>query len=167
MMLELEMYKTIVVSPSIFGRRPVVKAKSKAKDKALVEYAAALISDIRDVFSTNLIFETTKSADTLNFGLAGLCWSVHESALSVIQPEVIITCENDQEKSAFSFIADLYCGKIEQKFLSGTFTIKYSKIIIQSRTTLLIGLPHLSRFEIRDNEDFKRKLLNILEENNE
>ena len=125
-----------------------------------------LKSDIRDVFSTNLIFETTKSADTLNFGLAGLCWSVHESALSVIQPEVIITCGNDQEKSAFSFIADLYCGKIEQKFLSGTFTIKYSKIIIQSRTTLLIGLPHLSRFEIRDNEDFKRKLLSILEENN-
>ena len=90
------------------------------------------------MFSTNLIFETTKSADTLNSGLAGLCWSVHESALSVIQPEVIITCGNDQEKSAFSFIADLYCGKIEQKFLSGTFTIKYSKIF----TTKILANMH-------------------------
>lgn len=119
----------------------------------------------RNVFATNLIFETTKSADTLNFGLAGLCWGVHEYALNIVRPEIILTCGNDQEKSAFSFIADLYSGKIEQQTLSGTFTIKYSKIIIQKRPTLLIGLPHLSRFEIRENEDFKQKLLIILEEN--
>ena len=43
--------------------------------------------------------------------------------------------------------------------------IKKAKIIIQKRPTLLIGLPHLSRFEIRENEDFKQKLLIILEEN--
>ncbi len=141
--------------------------KGKAPLQLRVQYLFEKILnyDLRDVFATNLIFETTKSADTLNFGLAGLCWSVHESALSVVQPEVIITCGNDQDKSAFSFIADLYSGKIEQLYLSGTFTIKYTKIIIQNRPTLIIGLPHLSRFEIRENEDFKQKLLNILDEN--
>ena len=121
--------------------------------------------DLKDVFSTNLIFKTTKTAESLNFGLAGLCWSVHLFALNVIQPEVIITCGNDQEKSAFSFIADLYSGKIEQRELAGTYTIKFSKIIVQNRSTLLIGLPHLSRFEIRDNEDFKQKFLEIMKKN--
>lgn len=140
------------------------KAPLQLRDQYLFE--KILNYDLRNVFATNLIFETTKSADTLNFGLAGLCWGVHEYALNIVRPEIILTCGNDQEKSAFSFIVDLYSGKIEQQTLSGTFTIKYSKIIIQNRTTLLIGLPHLSRFEIRDNEDFKRKLLNILEENN-
>ena len=78
---------------------------------------------------------------------------------------MIITCGNDQEKSAFSFIADLYSGKIEQRELAGTYTIKFSKITVQNRSTLLIGLPHLSRFEIRDNEDFKQKFLEIMKKN--
>lgn len=141
------------------------KEKHPLQQRVQYLFENILNYDLRNVFSTNLIFETTKSAGTLNFGLAGLCWGVHEYALSVVQPEIILTCGNNQDKSAFSFIANLYSGLIEQQALSGTFTIKYTTIFIQNRPTLLIGLPHLSRFEIRGNEDFKQKLLTILGKN--
>ncbi|MBO7048468.1 MAG: hypothetical protein J6W62_06130 [Spirochaetia bacterium] len=117
---------------------------------------------LQDVFATNLIFKTTPTSDSLNYGLAGLCWGVHLLALSIVQPEIIITCGNSQDKSAFSFISDLYAGKIECHKLAGTFCIKETRIIIQNRPTLLIGLPHLSLFEIRNNEDCRKKLLEIV-----
>jgi len=121
--------------------------------------------NLRDVFSTNLIFETTNNADNLNYGLAGICWPVHLLALSVVQPQIIITCGNDSGKSAFSFIADLYAHnkKIESHSLeTKLFNIKTIDITIQNRLTLLIGLPHLSRFEIRENKVFNQKFLNII-----
>lgn len=121
--------------------------------------------NLRDVFSTNLIFETTNNADNLNYGLAGLCWPVHLFALNVVQPQIIITCGNDSGKSAFSFIADLYAHnkKIESHSLeTKLFNIKAIDITIQNRPTQLIGLPHLSRFEIRENKVFKQKFLNII-----
>lgn len=121
-----------------------------------------LKSELRDVFATNLIFKTTNNSESLNFGLAGLCWGVHLLALSIVQPDVIITCGNNQDKSAFFFISDLYNGVVKTHKLKGTFCIKESRITILNRPTLLIGLPHLSLFEIRNNEDFKEKFLRII-----
>lgn len=124
--------------------------------------------DLRDVFSTNLIFKTTQDATTLNFGLAGLCWTVHQLALSVVQPEIIIACGNGNGNSAFYFISDLYAGgQYEQFELKNTFSVKTSNCIIQGRPTLLIGIPHLSLFEIRNNEDFLSIMNKILEKHNE
>jgi len=121
-----------------------------------------------DVFSTNLIFKTTPNADSLNFGFAGLCWGVHLLALSIVQPEVIITCGNDKKESAFSFILDLYsdrnCAPDKKLFEEYTISeplkisIKFSKIYIQDRPTLLIGLPHLSRFNYLNDTVFQEKI---------
>lgn len=120
--------------------------------------------DLHNVFSTNLIFKTTNNSNQLNFGLAGLCWKVHQLALDVVQPKIIITCGNGNGNSAFSFIHDIY-AKVEYETISltSTFSIKVCEISIQKRPTLLIGLPHLSLYEIRDNELFKQKLLEVLE----
>lgn len=125
--------------------------------------------NLRDIFATNLIFKTTKNSNTLNFGLAGLCWAVHLFALNIIQPEIIVTCGNEKGKSAFYFISDLYSNdnNKEKNFikyeLQGTFAIKVSEVEIQNRRTLLIGLPHLSRYEIQGNELFNKRLKEIAE----
>lgn len=119
-----------------------------------------------DVFCTNLIFKTTKGAFSLNYGLAGLCWGVHLLALSIVQPDIIITCGNDNKESAFSFILDLYSNNKEFKpyeiSKSMKLRIKVSEIKIL-KDTLLIGLPHLSRFNYL-NEDFKKTFGIIKEE---
>lgn len=124
-----------------------------------------------DVFSTNLIFKTTRDADSLNYGLAGLCWPIHLLALSIVQPDIIITCGNDSKESAFSFILDLYSDKkhdpntktFEEYPISEPLKlrIKFSKIDIQDRPTLLIGLPHLSRFNYLDDKGFQEKIREI------
>ncbi len=119
--------------------------------------------EIHDVFATNLIFKTTNNSDSLNFGLAGLCWGVHLLALSIVQPEIIITCGNGKNKSAFSFIADIYSGDIESHPLAGTFCIKVSRIKILNHPILLIGLPHLSYFKIINNEKFRIKFLELID----
>ena len=121
-----------------------------------------------DVFCTNLIFKTTKGASSLNYGLAGLCWGVHLLALSIVQPDIIITCGNDNKESAFSFILDLYsdrnCDPDKKLFEEYTISeplklsIKFSKIHIQDRPTLLIGLPHLSRFNYLNDTVFQEKI---------
>ncbi len=121
-----------------------------------------LKSELRDVFATNLIFKTTTNTNSLNFGLAGMCWDVHLLALSIVQPEIIITCGNAKDKSAFSFISDIYSGNIKSHPLAGSFCIKESIITIHNRPTRLIGLPHLSLFEIRNNEVFKEEFLRII-----
>ena len=140
------------------------KGKHPLQQRVQYLFNNVLDYDLRNVFSTNLIFKTTKNSEQLNFGLAGLCWKVHQLALDVVQPEIIITCGNGNGNSAFSFIYDVYGkDKYESISLTSTFSIKVCKILIHNRPTLLIGLPHLSLFEIRDNEQFKQKMLEVME----
>lgn len=114
----------------------------------------------RNVFATNLIFKTTPSAATLNYGLAGYCWRVHERALKIVHPKVIISCGNGSSGSAFSFISDIYDGKChEEKF--GNFSMKTTTVKIFGENVLVLGFPHLSRFDPMANDDFKKYLTDV------
>ena len=53
------------------------------------------IDDPRTVCASNIIFKTSRSAADLCFGLAGLCWPVHEAILEQ-QMWVCILCPGIQ-----------------------------------------------------------------------
>lgn len=107
-----------------------------------------------EVCASNLIFVTSKNAGLINFGLAGYCWNFHEHVLNIVQPETII-CYGNSVLSPFMFIHEMYGIDGKNKVAIETFDYgdkivkcKHFKCRIQGRETLIIGLPHLSRFEI-------------------
>ena len=64
----------------------------------------------KGICATNLIFVTSRSADDVNYGLAGYCWRFHELLLTIIQPKVIL-CFGISDVSSYSFLRSLYNGK--------------------------------------------------------
>jgi len=116
-----------------------------------------------DVFSSNLIFKTSRKGGDINFGLAGYCWPVHEVALQTIKPEIVITCGNDKEKSAYGFINHLFgFSQSEYKLPNSAYWIKTAEIKINNSHMIMIGLPHLSRVNIVNNEPFRNILTDIV-----
>ncbi len=110
--------------------------------------------DVRDVCATNLIFNTSKSAEGVCFGLAGLCWRFHEHLLDIIQPRVIITFGNSvTSASPYYFLRSLFFkgSKEDDKQIEagqGNGYCRSFKADINGRATVIIGLPHLSRYNI-------------------
>jgi hypothetical protein len=103
----------------------------------------------RDICATNLIFATSRSADDINYGLAGYCWRFHQKILNIIQPKLIL-CFGISSVSSYSFLLSLYDGKELTPFPSGhgkwecrAFTTK-----MDGRTTHVVGIPHLSYYSI-------------------
>ncbi len=62
--------------------------------------------DIKSVFSTNAIFATSKTVDTLKncTDLWEKCWPIHQYLLAIVRPEAILCLGYQDGKSAFSFL---------------------------------------------------------------
>jgi len=116
----------------------------------------------REVCSSNLIFVTSKSANEINYGLAGYCWRFHEIILDIIKPKIIL-CFGISEVSAYSFLHSLYQGS-EKKFPSGhgKWDCKFFKTKINNRDTSIVGVPHLSYYNIIGKEKVIDRLKTIL-----
>ncbi|MGF1733713.1 hypothetical protein [Photobacterium kasasachensis] len=104
--------------------------------------------DTRDVCATNLIFKTTKSADELCFGLAGICWGFHEYILDIVKPKLILTFGNSETSaSPYFFLKSLFSGEETRiKAGHGDWVCKGFKTQISGRDTFIVGLPHLSYY---------------------
>lgn len=100
----------------------------------------------RDVCATNLIFVTSRSANDINYGLAGYCWRFHEMLLKIIQPKVIL-CFGISNFSSYSFLWSLFEG-VETKIKSGhgKWECRAFSSIINGRKTTVVGIPHLSYY---------------------
>ena len=111
-----------------------------------------LVKNPRDVCASNLIFETSQNADQISFGLAGLCWSFHESVIDIVQPRLIIAFGNGKQSSPYSFLKAIFEGE-EQSFDAGhgKMLCKGFETNIDNRRTYIAGLPHLSRYDPRRN----------------
>lgn len=102
----------------------------------------------REVCASNLIFITSKSSNEINYGLAGYCWRFHELLLDIIRPKIIL-CFGISDVSSYSFLLSLYMGK-ETKIESGhgKWNCRTFTTIMEGRKTTIIGIPHLSYYNI-------------------
>ena len=83
--------------------------------------------DFEKVFTTNLIFTTTKDSDKItNYKeLVYICWSVHKMALRLINPDIIICIGNGYKSSYSKFHREFNIGNnIWKRKVYGTFNIK-------------------------------------------
>lgn len=116
--------------------------------KRVISLLDSLGYDARNVCASNLIFTTTTSADELCFGLAGLCWPVHEAVLELVKPKMLLVFGNGETVSPYAFLKALFCPA-ENDFTfcdsgHGDWKCKGFYAEINGRRTFVAGLPHLS-----------------------
>lgn len=106
---------------------------------------------LRDTCASNLIFTTSHQAKDAGYPeSADQCWPVHQRILDVVQPRAIFAIGNGAE-SPFRYLTERARAKtpIEQEPVSrGKASCKAILRTIHDRPTVVIGLPHLSRFTI-------------------
>jgi hypothetical protein len=108
----------------------------------------------REVCSSNLIFVMSRSADEINYGLAGYCWRFHEVILEIIQPKIIL-CFGISDISAYSFLLALFNETEVKPFPAdhGDWHCRAFNTVINGRKTTIVGVPHLSYYNIIGKEE--------------
>lgn len=103
----------------------------------------------RDVCASNLIFQTSNAAEGVSFGLAGICWPVHEAIIEIIRPKLLIVFGNGKPNSPYAFLRELFPGKDEHEFEAGHGDWKCRGFFteINGVPLYVAGLPHLSKFD--------------------
>jgi hypothetical protein len=106
------------------------------------------------VCASNLIF--SRSIGEKGAGgreRAELCWPVHESILGIVRPAAIIAFG----RQPFNFIREKLSGTAPEDSPTGhgTWTWRYSILWTGEK---LIGLPHLSRYALRNHPDVVEKI---------
>lgn len=105
----------------------------------------------RKTCASNLIFRKSKDVNELAgiggwWNLAEQCWFVHQEIIKVVQPRLIISIGNSGI-SAYEYIKQRYKG---QEVLTpsgqGNCSLKHFEINIDGWKTVVVGVPHLSRF---------------------
>ncbi|HCM64479.1 MAG TPA: hypothetical protein DIT05_18330 [Morganella sp. (in: Bacteria)] len=100
------------------------------------------------ICASNLIFKTSESSDSLCFGLAGLCWPVHEAILELIKPKLLLVFGNSETTSPYAFLKALFCpekGEVDPCLSGhGNWMCKGFHASINGRRIFVAGLPHLS-----------------------
>ena len=108
--------------------------------------------DLRQVCSSNLIFVGSPNEESASYNeVAHVCWPVHQEILRIVQPRAVLvygkaplrwlTQDLDEEGPA----EDL--GNIPSGHGSWMCTAARRKVVGRDRT--IIGLPHLSRYDVR------------------
>jgi len=109
----------------------------------------ALGEELSSVCASNLIFSRSISEKGAGGKVrAELCWPVHEAILEIVRPAAIITFG----RQPFNFIREKLGGTAPEDSPTshGRWTWRYS--ILQTGEKL-IGLPHLSRYALRNDSD--------------
>lgn len=132
------------------------EAPLQKRIKCLLNYIGY---DVKDVCASNLIFVKSENSNLVDYGLAGYCWRFHERVLEIVKPKVII-CFGISSESAFEFLRSLL--NINQDNISqypsghGSWQCKYFKSSILGMEVHVIGVPHLSYYDISN----RTKVLN-------
>ena len=104
----------------------------------------ALETRVEDVCASNLIFSRSRGERGAGYPeKAEICWPVHQLILEIVRPRAILTFG----RQPFNFIAEkLRAGSLFEG-PSGYGNWKF-RIDHVPPTLVLIGLPHLSRFDV-------------------
>lgn len=124
--------------------------------------------DVRDVCASNLIFIKSVDLETLRYkfsDIADKCWGVHEKILNIVQPKIVIVFGNSDLDSPYAYLKKKYKNRnIETTSMPtghGKLNAKSFSFILNGKRCHVVGLPHLSRFVIKNDEMYhwmKRKI---------
>ncbi|HZL78534.1 MAG TPA: hypothetical protein VFC17_06750 [Candidatus Limnocylindrales bacterium] len=108
--------------------------------------------DIKKVCANNLIFLRSQSAAKLNNfqELADLCWLAHEFILRIVRPKLMLVYGN-LAVSPFNYLEKIAKNKtVTQIYPSGhgNWNCRFFCGELAGLKVTVIGLPHLSRFDI-------------------
>ncbi len=122
----------------------------------------SLGQDLRSVCASNLIFVRSKKAvETQYSEYAGLCWPIHEMILDTVQPSTIIAFGNS-EWSPYSYLCEQLGQGAAQAtpFPSGhgNWVLRAFPGMYKGRRVSVVGLPHLSRYTVRNRVEVIRWL---------
>ena len=114
---------------------------------------------IKDVFSTNMYFFRSPKGGVLeSYGEGGDCLKYHKTFLEIVKPKIIICCGNGEDLSAYSIlrrraVEENLCIAISSEEKKRTYNkVFFLKWFFLAETswgrskTLVLGIPHLSRF---------------------
>jgi hypothetical protein len=108
--------------------------------------------DLKEVFSTNLVFYRSRDASGVDQRMKDVCWPVHELCLEIVQPKVVVTIGNSSTSSAYVSLRERANAVSEfAPELSGHGNAKLKSFLgtlVSGQRTLVLGLPHLSRFTV-------------------
>lgn len=104
---------------------------------------------VRTVCASNLVFVRSRSAVELddNDSLLQRCWPTHELILDIVRPRCIVSFGGEVSR----FISSQGLALCAAEFFPsghGSWECSYSRISLRGRETVLISLPHLSRYAI-------------------
>lgn len=111
-----------------------------------------LDEDLRQTCASNLIFTRSRSEKGLAINeLARLCWGVHELILNIVKPKMILAFGNGERRSPYSFLRSKFKPSEEEVLCDighGNWKCKAFKATLNRRTLYVVGLPHLSRYDV-------------------
>ena len=133
-----------------------------AKGQAILQIRVqTLISelgyDLREVCASNLIFTKSKNIESLGYkfkDIAEKCWNIHDKILNIVQPKMIIVFGNGESNSPYSYLKKKFKSQNYNSQTTGwgKYKAKSFECEINGCKTSVIGLPHLSRFGIKNEE---------------
>jgi hypothetical protein len=139
-----------------FRNGPLLPEGCHPIQKHVQEVIALFGCDVSDICASNIIFVRSRDSRKIKREwryLAETCWAFHGRVLEIVKPKVILV----YGKSTFEFVQ----GKLQAELDP---MVHYGKIRVARReATKVVGLPHLSRFTVRNKDDigdFLRKLWN-------
>ncbi len=126
--------------------------------------------ELRNVFSSNLIFLRSRGEEGVNYpSEADVCWPVHEHFIQIVSPKVFVVFGNSDSTSPFSYLKEKGENLREEDNISSgneNMIIKSFVADILGNPRLVIGLPHLSRYSIVERieqcEWVRNKITNFL-----
>ena len=127
------------------------------------ELMAGIDYSVEDVCASNLIFYTSvdvvalKKEFAMSFNkIAEKYWDIHMEILKVVQPKVIIVFGHSETDSPYSFLRKKYKNLISSTDTQttgwGDNIAKSFKFDLNGRKCHVVGVPHLSRFAIKNPE---------------
>jgi len=107
--------------------------------------------DLSLLCASNLTFVRSVDAQGVTYKLANKCWEVHRFIISIVKPKIIITIGNGEQKSAYTYLHKI-SSKVREdnplKAFHGEYKIKSFIGKFDELNILVVGLPHLSRYDV-------------------
>jgi len=114
--------------------------------KRLIWLTKELGYNLREICASNLIFIKSQNQKSIDYNIAMKCWPIHEEILKLVKPKVILTFGNSNT-SPYHFLHSKYKGEeFSEQSGHGNWLIKSFETRINEQKTVVIGLPHLSRY---------------------
>ncbi|MCK7460015.1 hypothetical protein [Idiomarina aminovorans] len=143
--------------------------KQTRYQRGVISFIDLLGFKLEQVCASNLIFFQSHSAKTVNHRQAAdLCWPIHEVALSVVRPRLIVAIGNGNSGSAYSEVLRRKRHNLTWQ-LTPTWKSNYSnwrlkafKYQEEGQQVVVLGLPHLSFYSVHSNQQLLRNYLNAV-----